>query len=275
MSTQDTTHQPKDRPKWFGAAVMLAALLLVGLLAWGIRVFLVPSNDEPAADPATAATQTAIAAPSASASAPASATTAPVADGDAAWDCQADLNNDDTSVADSAPAVEEWVAGGYNVIPFSEFGGCEKRPSGLRVGYAHTEAGSLMAAVTYSVALDPSVSEEAAENVEVAIAEGPDRDRLAEKAQRIRDGLEQGTDGSASSSATLVGYVQDFYSDDAASYRLIYELPSVSGGMSKVSVQADVVWEDGDWKLDPASGTELMTSDQYQGQPYVGWGPKS
>ncbi|WP_104168904.1 hypothetical protein [Arthrobacter sp. SX1312] len=273
MSTQDTTPEPKARPKWFGAAVMLLALVLVGLLAWGLRVFLFLSNDKPAAEPTTAATQTAPS--SAPASASASATAAPVEDADAAWGCQADLNNDDASVADSAPAIEEWVAGGYNVIPFSEFGGCQKQPSGLRVGYAHNEPGALMAAATYSVALDPSVSEEAAENVEVAIAEGPNRDRLAEKAKRIRDGLEQGTDGSASSSATLIGYMRDFYSEDAASYRLIYELPSASGGTSKVSVQADVVWEDGDWKLDPASGTELMTSDQYQGQPYIEWGPKS
>ncbi|MBE0010112.1 MULTISPECIES: hypothetical protein [unclassified Arthrobacter] len=271
MSTQDTTHQPKDRPKWFGAALMLLALVLVGLLAWGLRVFIFPSNDEPAAEPRTAASQTA---PS-SASAFASATAGPVVDADTAWDCQADLNNDDVSIADSAPAVEEWVAGGYNVIPFSEFGGCEKRPSGLRVGFAHTEAGSLMAAATYAMALDPSVSEEAADDVEVAIAEGPDRDRLAEKAERIRDGLEQGSDGTASAASTLIGYTQDFYSEDAASYRLVYEVPTSDGLVGQVSLQADLLWEDGDWKLDPASGTSFMTSDLYQGQPYIEWGSKA
>lgn len=274
MSTQDTTQEPKARPKWFGAAVMLLALVLVGLLAWGLRVFLFPSNDEPAAEPTNAATQTAPSSP-ASASASASATAGPVADADAAWDCQTDLNNDDASVADNAPAVEEWVAGGYNVIPFSEFGGCEKRPSGLRVGFAHNEAGALMAAATYAMAIDPSASEEAADNVEVAIAEGPDRDRLAEKAKRIRDGLEQAADGTASAASTLIGYAQDFYSEEAASYRLIYEVPSSNGLVGQVSVQADLLWEDGDWKLDPASGTELMTSDLYQGQPYIEWGPKS
>ncbi|MEG9249960.1 hypothetical protein V6S67_17865 [Arthrobacter sp. Soc17.1.1.1] len=270
MSTQDTTQEPKARPKWFGAAAMLLALVLVGFLAWGLRVFLFPSNDEPAADPTTAATQTA----PASASASASATAAPVEEADAAWDCQADLSSDTVSVADSALAVEEWVIGGYNVIPFSEFGGCEKRPSGLRVGFAHTEAGSLMAAATYAMALDPSVSEEAADDVEVAIAEGPDRDRLAEKAKRIRDGLEQGADGTASAASTLIGYAQNFYSEDAASYRLIYEVPTADGLVGQVSLQADLLWEDGDWKLDPASGTTFMTSDLYQGQPYIEWGPK-
>lgn len=268
MSTQDTTHQPKDRPKWFGAALMLLALMLVGILAWSLRVFIFPSNDEPAAEPTTSASQTA---PS-PASASASATAAPVAD--AAWDCQSDLNNDDVSVADTAPTVEEWVAGGYNVIPFSEFGGCQKQPSGLRVGHAHTETGSLMAAATYSVALDPSVSDEAAQDLEVAIAEGSNRVLLGERAQRIRDGLEQSEDTSAITRLTLLGYIQNSYTDEAASYRLIYSAPDASGLEQTLIAQVDLVWEDGDWKLDPASGTELVTGSRYQGQPYVQWGPR-
>ncbi|MBG6226550.1 hypothetical protein IWX63_003149 [Arthrobacter sp. CAN_A2] len=271
MSTQDTTQEPKARPKWFGAAAMLLALVLVGLLAWGLRVFLFPSNDEPAADPTTAATQTS---PS-SASTSASATAAPVEDADAAWDCQADLNSDDTSVADSAPAIEEWVVGGYNVIPFSDFGGCEKLPSTLRVGYAPTQTGSLMAAATYAVALDPAASEQAASDLEAAVAEGPNRVLLGERAQRIRDGLEQSEDTSVIARLTLLGYIQNSYTDDAASYRLIYSAPDASGLEQTLVAQVDLVWEEGDWKLDPASGNDFNTWARYQGQQYVQWGPKS
>jgi len=143
------------------------------------------------------------------------------------------------------------------------------------VGYAHSEAGALMAAATYAMALDPSVSEEAAKDSEVAIAEGPNRDRLEEKAQRIRDGLEEAKGGLAASSATLIGYSQDHYTDEAASYQLIYDLPSENGLTQTITGQVDLVWEDGDWKLDPASGTSMITGDQHQGQPYVEWGPKS
>ena len=53
-----------------------------------------------------------------------------------------------------------------------------------------------MAAATYSVALDPSISEEAAEDLEVAVSDTPDREKLAERAKRIRDGLEESKDGS-------------------------------------------------------------------------------
>ena len=256
----------RTRPRWFGPALLALVLLLVGVAGWIIRDLTAPNEAEAPTAPAASIAPTAGAAEAA----------IPQLGENFAWDCQAQLNQDAVSVADEAPEVQDWVAAGYSVVPSSpEFGGCERRDSGLRVGYAHSEAGALMAAATYAMALDPSVSEEAAENIEVGIAEGPNRDRLEEKAQRIRDGVEEGDDGAASASTTLIGYSQDHYTDEAASYQLIYSLPSDNGLTTKVAVQADVVWEDGDWKLDPASGTELMTSDQYQGQSYVEWGPKS
>lgn len=264
---ENETH--RGRPRWFGAAVLAAVLLLVGLAGWGIRALV--TGDEPTS-PGASSSQT----DNAPAGGNTTGAAAPAGGEKFAWDCQANLSSDSVSVKDKAPAVDEWVAAGYNVVPTSaQFGGCEKRKSGLRVGYAHSEAGALIAAATYAMAVDPSVSEEASDNPDVAIVEGPNRDRIEEKAKRIRDGVEQGTDGSASASSTLIGYSQDHYSNDAATYLLIYSLPSGSGLTQKVAVQADLVWDNGDWKLDPASGTDLMTSDQYQGQPYVDWGPKS
>ena len=264
MDTNDNTS--RTRPRWFGPALLALVLLLVGVAGWIIRDLTAPNEAEAPTAPAASTAPTQGAAEAA----------IPQLGEDFAWDCQAQLNQDAVSVADEAPEVQDWVAAGYNVVPSSpEFGGCERRDSGLRVGYAHSEAGALMAAATYAMSLDPSVSEEAAENVEVGIAEGPNRDRIEEKAQRIRDGVEEGDDGSASASSTLIGYSQDHYTDESASYQLIYSLPSDNGLTIKAAMQVDVVWEDGDWKLDPASGTELMTSDQHQGQPYVEWGPKS
>ncbi|WP_144837285.1 hypothetical protein [Kocuria rosea] len=256
----------RTRPRWFGPALIALVLLLVAVAGWTIRN-LTTDESQPQAPTAPAGS----AAPTQGAAEAA----IPQLGEDFAWDCQADLSTDTSSVAEEAPEVLDWVAAGYNVVPSSpEFGGCERRDSGLRVGFAHSEAGALMAAATYAMSLDPSVSEEAAKDVEVAMVEGPNRDRIEEKAQRIRDGVEEGTDGSATASSTLIGYSQDHYNDEAASYRLIYELPSGNGLTQKVTGQVDVVWENGDWKLDPASGTEMITGDQYQGQSYVEWGPK-
>ncbi|MGQ1799134.1 hypothetical protein ACT4S5_18660 [Kocuria oceani] len=256
----------RTRPRWFGPALIALVLLLVAVAGWTIRNL--TTDESQAQAPRASAASTAPTSGEVEAALPQSGE-------DFAWDCQAQLSTDTSSVADEAPEVQDWVSAGYNVVPSSpEFGGCERRDSGLRVGYAHSEAGSLMAAATYAMALDPSVSEEAAEDVEVAIAEGSNRDRLEEKAQRIRDGLEEGDDGLAASTTTLIGYSQDYYSDEAASYQLIYDLPSANGLTQKIAGQIDLVWEDGDWKLDPASGTSMMTGDRHQGQPYVEWGPK-
>ncbi|GGG69303.1 hypothetical protein GCM10011374_37130 [Kocuria dechangensis] len=256
----------RARPRWVGPALIALVLTLVAVAGWTIRNL--TSTDDQQAAPAASVP---VAPP-----AEAGETAAPAAGEDFAWDCQADLNTDAVSVADEAPPVQEWVAAGYTVVPSSgEFGGCERRDSGLRVGFAHSEAGALMAAATYAMSLDPSLSQDAATDVEVAIAAGPDRERLEEKAQRIRDGVEEGSDGSTTASSTLIGYSQNHYTEEAASYQLVYTFPAENGLTQKAIAQADLVWEDGDWKLDPASGTKMMTVDQYQGQPYVQWGPKN
>ena len=265
MATNDND-ATQTRPRWFGPAVIALVLLLVAVAGWTIRNLTTDESQAQAPTDASSVAPTQGAAQEA----------IPQLGENFAWDCQANLSTDTSSVADEAPEVQDWVAAGYNVLPSSpEFGGCQKQDSGLRIGFAHSEAGALMAAATYAVALDPSVSEEAAKDVEVAMAEGPDRDQLEEKAQRIRDGVEEGSDGSTTASSTLIGYSQTDYTEEAASYRLIYSFPSDNGLTQKAIAQADVVWEDGDWKLDPASGTKMMTADQYQSQPFVEWGPKS
>jgi hypothetical protein len=256
----------KTRPRWFGPALTVLVLLLVAVAGWTIRSLTTGEDED---------TQTTTGTTSTAPTPDAVEQAIPQLGEDFAWDCQAQLSTDTSSVADEAPEVLDWVAAGYSVVPSSpEFGGCERRDSGLRVGYAHSEAGALMAAATYAMALDPSVSEEAAKDVEVAMVEGPNRDQIEEKAQRIRDGLEQGDDGSTTASSTLLGYSQLNYTDETASYQLVYSFPSGNGLEQKALAQADLVWDDGDWKLDPASGTKMMTADLHQGQPYIEWGPK-
>ena len=268
---QEDSTSDKPRPAWLAPAVMIIVLVFVGLAGWGIERFLSAEDQAPAAAPIEVPER----APSTAATSPA----APAPSGSAtpletfAWDCQADLNDAPAPVIDTAPVVEDWAMSSYSVIPLSDAGGCQKQPSGLRVGFSHTETGALMAAATYSVALDPSLSEAAAQDLEVAVVEGPDRQMLAERAKRIREGLEPSTGGSALLGSTLVGYTQNHYSDEEASYQLVYSIEDSSGMIQKVSGQVDLIWDGGDWKLDPASGTQLISGAKYQGAPYVKWGP--
>lgn len=268
MARQVKDQSEKIRPAWTRPALMLLVLVLVGLSGWGIQHFVSDEDDSVAAAPQPTAARPNQAVPSPTGTVP-----RPTQGSSSAWECQSELSQDQSSIDELAPVVEDWAATSYSVIPLSDFGGCQKQPSGLRVGFSHTPAGSLMAAATYSVALDPSISEEAAEDLEVAVSDTPDREKLAERAKRIRDGLEESKDGSTLMGSTLVGYSQNSYSDDAASYQLVYSITAPSGMIQKVSGQVDLVWEEGDWKLDPASGTELISGAAYQGDPYVKWGP--
>ena len=127
----------RTRPRWFGPALIALVLLLVGVAGWIIRDLTAPNEAKAPTTPVASTAPTQGAAEAA----------IPQLGEDFAWDCQAQLNQDAVSVADEAPEVQDWVAAGYNVVPSSEeFGGCERRDSGLRVGYAHSEAGALMAA---------------------------------------------------------------------------------------------------------------------------------
>lgn len=269
MARQIRDQSEKTMSSWTRPALVILVLVLVGLAGWGIQHFLSDADDSSAAAP-----QPTVGRPSQSAPSPTQTTPLPTAQGaNAAWECQAELSQDQSPVEEIGPVVEDWATTTYSVIPLSDYGGCQKQPSGLRVGFSNSPAGSLMAAATYSVALDPSLSEEAAKDLEVAVSDTPDRERLAERAKRIRDGLEESTDGSTLLGSTLVGYSQNSYSKDAASYQLVYAITAANGMVQKVSGQVDLVWEEGDWKLDPASGTELINGAAYSGHPYVNWGP--
>ena len=165
------------------------------------------------------------------------------------------------------------MSAGYNVVPTSaELGGCEKRDSGLRVGYAHTAAGALIAATTYSVALDPASAEGEAD-AEAAMVAGADRDELIEQGERIRDGEAPAADMSLMRSAELVGYDVRDVTDDRASFGLHYDFDDDAGLRQQAVIQIDVVWQDGDWKAEPASGQQGATAELATDDPAVDWGP--
>lgn len=262
---QERTEQ-KNRPRWLGAAVAVGVLVALVIMALLVRT-VTAEPDEPAG-PAEDNAQ-----------APASEA-APDVDGlldssseNFAYPCQAELSTDTASVEDKAPEVDEWVSAGYNVVPTStELGGCEKRDSGLRVGYAHTPAGALMAAATYSVALDPA-GEDGEADAEAAMAAGTDRDQLIERGERIRDGEAPAADMSVMRSAQLVGYDVQEATAERASFGLHYEFDNNAGSRQQAVIQIDVVWEDGDWKAEPASGQQGATAEISTGAPSTEWGP--
>lgn len=192
---------------------------------------------------------------------------------DFASECQETLSTDDSGVDDDAPTVDQWVSAGYNVTPMSTtYGGCRESESGLRVGFAQTDAGALFAATTYAIGVSPS-GINAEDRIQETVSEGPDKEEMLERAASISQGEVEAADAEALRSAEVTGYDAREVTDETASFTIYLEITDGSGQRMTAAGQADLVWEDGDWKIDPASGSELMTVAQAVGEPSVEWGP--
>ena len=253
------------RPRWLGAAILAA--VLVALVIVALLVPTITNNDADQAPDTAGNAQAPVAE-----EAPEVAATGSTNE-EFAYRCQEQLSTETTAIEDSAPEVDEWVSAGYNVVPTSaELGGCEKRDSGLRVGYAHTAAGALMAAANYAITVSPS-GIDATDSIKAAVADGSDRDQLLEQAEQISKGNQTAADPSALRSAEFTGYDVREATGDEASFNLYLEFDDASGLRQEAVGQVDLVWEDGDWKVEPASGQDLMSVDLATSSPSVAWGP--
>lgn len=260
MENQNT----QKRRRWVPAALLAGVLVVLVVVALLVRGFTADQNqnagsEEPAPGPAPE-------------TAPEVESTAVAAEG-LAFECQAGLSTDTASVADEAPQAQDWVSSGYNVVPVSnDHGGCQENESGLRSGFAHTPAGALFAATTYAIAVSPS-GINSDDRLAESVADGPDKDQLVQRAEAIAEGEAEGADPEALRSAELIGYDQRQADGDSASFMLYLEVTDTTGNRRTASGQVDVVWEDGDWKIDPASGQDLMTVSAATTDPSVEWGP--
>lgn len=257
-----------DHPqrRWLLAAVLAGVLASLVAVALIVQALTKGPEQPPSSSSSAAVEGEAEAAPEVSDSGAAG-------DESFAHSCQAELSTDTAGVDDSAPAVDEWTSAGYNVVPVStEHGGCEDNESGLRTGFSHTPSGALLAATSYAIAVSPS-GINAADRLDEAVAAGPDKDDLVAQAEGIAEGNEAGADPEALRSAELIGYDVRDYTEDAASFTLYLEMTDSTGSRRVAAGQADLVWEDGDWKVQPASGQQLMTVSEANGDPSVQWGP--
>lgn len=256
----------QKRPRWVPAAVLAGVLVVLVVVALIVRGLTGDQNQSGAGQQSVPE---------------ASPETAPAVEGttavskDLAMQCQEGLTTATDSVASEAPQVDEWVSSGYNVVPVSSHhGGCQENESGLRTGFAHTPSGALLAATTYAIAVSPS-GINASDRLTESVAEGPDRDQLVQRAEDITQGEAEGADPEALRSAELIGYDQRQADAGSASFMLYLEITDSTGNRRTAAGQVDVVWEDGDWKVDPASGQDLMSVSATTTNPSVEWGPNN
>ena len=188
--------------------------------------------------------------------------------------CQ--LDNTEKDISKTPPVTKQWVLMGAAAIPEVEGAGpCTTLDSGLKVGYAHTMTGALVAAHIYSWSVDVTApTKQTPERITSAIIPGKLRDALAAKAGAILNGdLPRGKSG-AETGIQLVGYKIGSYSPTDAQLELLYTstIPDLAGQL--IAGPVHLVWADNDWKIVPISTEDWGIAKQVPSKVgYTLWGP--
>ena len=236
----DETSTPWAQPKFLIAAVVVIALVILGV------VLALSGRDEPGGRSSTPTTTS-----SATASAPVNAGAESV--------CGLP-GYADSGTLTTAPEAE-WLFQGTTAYPTSsEYGPGATSPEGVRYCFQHTPAGALFAAANAMVqGGDPAV---AGEWLDYVVADGPYREQIA-SSQEAAD--------SADSRINIAGFRLLAYNGDSARVDLAVRATS---GTSTILVSGvyELVWRDGDWKISADVAEPLNVASIPDLAGYVAWG---
>lgn len=238
----DETSTPWTQPKFLIAAVLVIALVILGV------VLALSGRDEPGGTSSTPTTTS-----SATVSAPVNAGAESV--------CGLPGYADSGTLA-SAPEAE-WLFQGTTAYPTSsEYGPGATSPEGVRYCFQRTPTGALFAAANAVVqGSDPST---ARAWLEYFLAAGPMREEL------LADSTE--TSSSSSTRLEIAGFRVMSYDGDSARIDVGARVAG-SGNTAYGSIIYELIWEDGDWKLnvtDPESPLNMAQVPDLAG--YIDWG---
>ena len=236
----DETSTPWTQPKFLIAAVLVIALIVLGV------VLALSSRNEPDGTSSTPTTP------------PGTTTSAP---GNAGAESVCGLPGyADSGTLTTAPEAE-WLFQGTTAYPTSsEYGPGATSPEGVRYCFQHTPAGALFAAANAMVqGGDPTV---AGEWLDYVVADGPYREQIA-SSQEAAD--------SADSRINIAGFRLLAYNGDSARVDLAVRATS---GTSTILVSGvyELVWRDGDWKISADVAEPLNVASIPDLAGYVAWG---
>lgn len=236
----DETSTPWAQPKFLIAAILVIALIVLGV------VLALSSRNEPDGTSSTPTTP------------PGTTTSAP---GNAGAESVCGLPGyADSGTLTTAPEAE-WLFQGTTAYPTSsEYGPGATSPEGVRYCFQHTPAGALFAAANAMVqGGDPAV---AGEWLDYVVADGPYREQIA-SSQEAAD--------SADSRINIAGFRLLAYNGDSARVDLAVRATS---GTSTILVSGvyELVWRDGDWKISADVAEPLNVASIPDLAGYVAWG---
>lgn len=236
----DETSTPWAQPKFLIAAILVIALIVLGV------VLALSSRNEPDGTSSTPTTP------------PGITTSAP---GNAGAESVCGLpGHADSGTLTTAPEAE-WLFQGTTAYPTSaDHGPGATSPEGVRYCFQHTPAGALFAAANGMVqGGDPAV---AGEWLDYVVADGPYREQIA-SSQEAAD--------SADSRINIAGFRLLAYNGDSARVDLAVRATS---GTSTILVSGvyELVWRDGDWKISADVAEPLNVASIPDLAGYVAWG---
>lgn len=249
---EQSAEQAKRAPRVLLAFLALIVIVAVGV--WALRVFWFEPSQTADPDPQPS-----------SSSAPAE-TTEPTAP-----DETCTLDNTDRDISTTPPEAAQWIVERWAVLPVVEGAGpCVER-SGYRVGFAHTQTGAVLAVYHYFVHGVPTTADDGTRGMlEHGLVDGTLKDSLLQQVDDVENGVELRVPDSDYNGVRLSGYrIQDFTGDTAV-VEVLYRTETAAA-----SLTAQLVWQDGDWRIDPTSANAWgAVQSNVRVQDFVAWSPE-
>jgi hypothetical protein len=152
------------------------------------------------------------------------------------------------------PGRLSWIAVAGVQVPVSDTAGPRRVDAGTADGFAHDQAGAVLAGLHILARTSPRVGSAVFGPTIRDQVVGPDRPALVDQITAdYREGAdrEQVPYGSplAPAFGSVRGYRLDAYTERTAALRYLFELPTGDGGTALISTVVSVTWVDGDWRL--------------------------
>lgn len=248
---EEQTPEQAKRAPWVLLA-FLAAIIVIAVGVWALRVFWFEPSQEPGAEPQPTTSQV----PRPEPSAP--------TENDACT-----LNTTDQDITTTPPQAVRWVADRWAILPEVEGAGpCTER-EGYRVGFAPTQTGAVLATYHYLVHGNTGAPDNGTRGLlEYAVLDGPLKTAILQDVEDVENGVKVRIPDSDFNGVRFAGYRVVAFDGNQAVIEVLLSMDGATSG----SLTAKLVWQDDDWRIEPASANDWSSPQRnVSSQGFVLW----
>jgi hypothetical protein len=248
MTEESTTQEGRStlaKPWFIGSAVVVGLIVVAGIIV------ATTGGGEPEAGPT----------PTAPAASPSVSEQAPAGDASVCGLPGVEMSGRVTSAPDATWEYQDVYA--YPTSPSAGPGATA--PEGYRYCFQHSPNGALFAAAYAAVSGSVDDPDFVHAWLDYALAEGAQREDL------LAGAAEAGADGSSQSArGSVAGFRLLSYDADSARVDIAFTV-TASGQQVTISGVYELVWSEGDWKIDTDADQPIRTAQIPSTAGYVGW----